>query len=185
MNPFPDIIGDTLDLQPFYNVQTQPMGENHVVRYRKWLRPRWSFHATWSLLDAGQARSISDHVVSVAGALQAFDWFFWQQFHWIYVPLGVGDGTTTVWTIPGLATSQQEFFVNANTTVTGTVTAGTGAQGEDSVTISPAVANGVPIWTNFRGRRRFTVVYERDEQPLTRTAENGQYAFNTTFRQVK
>ena len=75
--------------------------------------------------------------------------------------------------------------MNANTVVTGTVTAGTGAQGEDRVTISPAVANGVPIWTNFRGRRRFTVVYERDEQPLTRNAENGQYAFNTTFRQVK
>ena len=185
MTLFPDIIGEELTIEPSITVEEQELGELYFVRYRKWLRPRYSFTLGYSLLSPTEARSIADHVKTHAGNVFEFDWFLWSTLTWLWVPIGIGDGTTTQWTIPGKSTTAHEFFTGTSTAVSGTVAAGLGTDGADRVTISPAVANGVPLWAHFRGRRRFTVAYESNDQPQQRNADSGQYTFSTKLVQMK
>ena len=186
MSAFPDITGDDLDLSPQFTVDTQQMGEEHYVRYRKWLRPRYSFGISYSLLEPADARTISDHVMAQGGGAFPFDWFLWTAMHWLWVPVAVAAAGQTLFTIPGKETSEHEFFTGTGTAAPSyTISTGTGAQGEDRVTFSTAIATGATLWMNFRGRRRFTVVYESDDQPMPRNADSGYYSFNTRFQQVK
>jgi hypothetical protein len=186
MSAFPDLIGDGLEIAPALTVITQSMGENHFVRYRKWLRPRYAFALSYSLLEAADARTLADHVMTQGGAAFPFDWFCWMSMHWLWVPVGTATAGQTTFTIPGKETSEHEFFTGSNTPATGfTISAGAGSQGEDRVVFSASVAAGAVLWMNFRGRRRFTVTYETDEQPMPRNADGGFYTFNTRLQQVK
>ena len=186
MSIFPDIIGDQLELSPQYTVATQQMGENQIVRYRKWLSPRYSFSLGYSLLNPSDARSIADHVMAQGGSAFSFDWFLWMSMHWLWAPIGFAAAGQTTFTIPGKETSEHEFFTNVNTPVTSfSISTGTGSQGEDRVVFTTAPATGAWVWANFRGRRRFTVRYESDDQPMPRNADSGYYSFNTRFLQVK
>jgi hypothetical protein len=186
MTLFPDVIGEQLAMRPFFHTVQVRKGETSFQRYRKFIRPRPYFDLAFEFLQESDALALETQILSTAGAAGTFDWFHWTQFHWIWVPLGVGNGAQTVFTIPGKATTDQQFFTGASTSVAGVVAFGTGPQGEDVVTLSVAPASGLPVWANFSGRRRFTVSFERDDQPVTRLLDpDGFYSLRTTLVGVR
>lgn len=183
---FPDIIGDSFAIEPRFTVVEQEVGEARVVRYRKTVRPRYAFTLGWSMLTFTEAKSISDTVLARSGNVDPVFWFSWHTLHWLWVPVAVGNGSTTVWDIPGKSTSEHEFFTGTGTAIpTPPITPGAGANGVDRVTISPAVASGVTLWANFRGRRRFTCFFESNDQPMPRQADTSTYSFNTQLIEVR
>jgi hypothetical protein len=183
---FPDLIGEQFDMTPYIRVDETPVAESEVALYRQFIRPRWMFDLAWSTLNDTDAQSIADHVNTQAGGGIAFDWYTWfTNLHWIWVPIATGNGVTTLFVIPGTQTSDHEFFTGAGTPATGSISAGTGPNGEDRVTFSVAPASGVAIWANFRGRQKFNVRYERDEQPPQRDADSGTWSFKTRLVQTK
>jgi hypothetical protein len=152
MSLFPDVIGEAFDITPYIRVDETAIAESSFALYRQFLRPRWQFDLGWSLLSDTDAQSIADHVNVQGGSGIAFEWFSWfSNLYWIFVPIGTGDGVTTLFTIPGKLTSDHQFFTGSGTPATGSITAGTGPNGEDKVTFSVAPASGVAIWANFRG----------------------------------
>jgi hypothetical protein len=194
MNPlltpvlFPDVIGESFSLEPRFQVVEQEVGEAHVVRYRKSVRPRYVFNLGFSLLTYAEAKSISDVISSCGGGYERIHWFSWHTLHWLWVPIGVGNGTTTLWDIPGKLTTEHELRTGTGTVVgsfTITPFDPNVAGSVDRVAISPAVANGVTLWANFRGRRRFTCLFESGDQPMPRQADTSTYSFNTQLIEVK
>jgi hypothetical protein len=183
---FPDVIGEQLSFRPFFQTVQTKKGESTVQRYRKFIRPRYYFDLGFEFLAESDALALESQVLAVAGAAGNFDWFFWTSFHWIWVPLGTGNGVQTVYTIPGKVTADNQFFTGSGTLVTGSVAAGTGGQGEDVATLSAAPAAGAPVWTNFTGRRRFTASFQNDDQPVTRMLDpDGNYILRTSIISVK
>jgi len=183
---FPDIVGESFGVEPYYRVDETPIAESEFALYRQFIRPRWIFELGWSTLSESEALSIANHVLAQAAAGIAFEWFTWfATQHWIWIPIGTGDGVTTVFTIPAKETSDQQFFTGSGTSAAGTVTVGTGTNGEDKITFTVAPASGALIWCNLRGRRRFNVRYEQDEQPPQRDADSGTWVFKTRLVQTK
>lgn len=186
MSAFPDVIGERLRFRPNYVTRLLRMGENHRQRHRKFLRPRHAFDLGFDFLQPSDAQSIDAHVLAQLGAGAQFDWFFWTVFHWLWVPVGTGNGSATVFTIPGKTVSNLQVFTGTGTSVgVSSLSVGTGPLGEDVATLASAPANGVAVWANFSGRRRFKVTYESDLQPLTRLAETGYFTFQTRLIQAK
>lgn len=182
---FPDIVGHKLDAAPpDFNVTRADQGENRVVRYRKFLRPRERFALAWDVLDAAQRDAVESHIAAVAGGL-AFEWADWQPLFHLFVPVAIGDGTTTTFDVPGLDFEAADFFTGAGTAVAGSVTLGAGANGRPQVTISPAPGAGVPVWMNGTMRRIYGVRFAEDPQPLERDAETGTWSFATVLETTK
>jgi hypothetical protein len=186
MSAFPDLIGEQLKFRPNFVTRLLPLGELHRQRHRKFLRPRFDFDIAFQLLQPSDALSIDNHVLSQVGSGIAFDWFFWRVFHWLWVPIGTGDGSTTAFTIPAKTVSNLEVFTGTGTPATvSLLSPGTGPLGEDVATLSAAPISGVSVWGNFSGRRRFRVTYDDDFQPLTRLADTGYFTFQSRLVQAK
>jgi len=183
---FPDVIGSERGIGPLFTTKTTRLGQNQFARYRKSLRPRFAFDIAFDLLTSAQASSIDDHVIAVAGAGLTFPWFDWSPFHWLWVPVGTGDGSTTTFDLPGKNSSDLEVFTGTGSSAAVSSTSvGTGANGCDRFTLTSAPGNGVSIWCNATMRRLFTVTFEDDHQPLTRLLDTGYYQFSSRLRQVK
>lgn len=186
MTAFPDVIGERESFTPQFTTRQNIAGQNSFQRFRKSARPRYVIDLAWQFLADVDALSFESLIVATLGAATQFDWFDWVTFDWLWIPIGIGNGVTTVWTLPAKSTSNQLFFTGTGTSVSGSISAGTGAQGEDRVTISPAVASGVALWFNFLGRRRFTVQFESDDQPLSRMLDpDGYWTYASRLIQVK
>lgn len=185
MTAFPDIIGATLEFQPRFptdNVERTELA-TQVVSLAS--APRIHFRATFLELTPAQRKTITDHILEHVGGRDVFAWFFWDLFHWLWVPIGVGDGATTAFRIPGKETSEHEFFTGAGSATSGTISVGTGSDGTDVVTLSAAPAAGVAVWGNFRGRREFQVFYENDKQPTPRMVETSNFSFEMLIATAK
>jgi hypothetical protein len=182
---FPDIVGAARRPVPFFHVTRSEMGENHVTRYRKFIRPRVMWDLGWDLLTPTQADLINAHVLAHAGAHLTFDWFDWRPFHWLWVPIGFGDGVEDTFDLPGKVCSDVEFFKNASTAITGTVTEGAGANGRARVVFDATPADGDVLWMNATMKRLFTVRFDDDRQPLAQVRDTGHYGFATRLVEAK
>jgi hypothetical protein len=178
---FPDIVGVHREPDPLYFSEAAPVAENHVLRFRRALFPRWGISLAWDLLTPAQAALIDAHVLAHQGANLTFEWYDWKPLPWLWVPIAKGDGVTTGFPLPGRGVTGAAFFRGAGTAVTGTVNAGAGANGRDTLTVtSGAIPSGEWLWMNADAMvRLFLVTFERDLQPLTVELETGYYGFST------
>jgi hypothetical protein len=103
--------------------------------------------------------------------------------------MGKGDGSTTTFNIPGKATADHSFaraLAGSTAALTiSSISVGTGPDGCDQVTFTSAPTADWFIYGSFRGRRYFTVYYDRDDQPTPRQVEPGTWDFLTRLVQVK
>lgn len=155
---FPDVVGDSYMRTATYKTALTKFGDQNQRAFRKWVRPRHAFELKWSLLQPSDRSAIEDFIKSMYGPFTAFDWFDWRSSQWLYVPMGLTDGNTAVFTLPGKATSGQQFFLDGTTVVSfQSISAGTGPNGEDEVTFGVAPPDNHYLSCRFAGRRRFTV----------------------------
>lgn len=189
---FPDIVGSRRRIVPNYYTQVSEAGQQHRWRYRKALKPRFEIDLGWALLTSSEMQQIDDFVRSMSGAASAFDWWDWKTFHWIFLPVGTGDGSTSVFTLPAKSVSDLEVYV-AGTLKTEpthyTKSSGTGANGEDQITFTAGniPASGTAIWCHALCKRKFTVTFAEDDQALSRILDiqTGRYDYATKFMGVK
>jgi hypothetical protein len=187
MSLFPDIIGTRRTRPtPVFTTKADRLGENHRVRYRKSIRPRWLLEYAWELLSPSEAASINAHILSVGGGYSAFDFFDWLPTHWLHVEIGTASGGN-LFGLPGknVDASTLEFFVNtAPYAGAFTIAAGAGVNGIDVVTFAASPPAGT-LWMNGTMRRLFNVTFEDDDQPVARLAETGYYQLSTRLRSTK
>lgn len=179
---FPDLQGVRLAQQPSFATASTKSGENSVQRYRKGARPRPYFDLNWELLTDAEATSLEDHVRVVAGAAAQFGWYHWiAEFHWIQCVIGVSTGSTS-WVLPGKNTADVQVFYGSGTalTLSGSISVGTGPDGQDVATTTASAPTGSAVWCNFTGRRLFIVSFEKSNQPIERALNpDGAYSLRT------
>jgi hypothetical protein len=189
VSAFPDLIGQSEQRTPRMKAslsQTGGVGQApRTFRYRKLVNPRWMVALGWPFLEASEAEQIVAFVASV-GLVGKFDWFDWRAFPWIWVRVGVGDGVTVTFNVPGKETSGHSFFVAGTTSIAGTVTAGAGADGADRVTFDSPPAAAALISAAFLGRRRFAVTFGGQPQHFVPLVEPlSCYSYATELFGVK
>jgi hypothetical protein len=128
------------------------------------------FHGEWNTLSGVDLASITDHFdVNGTGTFTLFD----NDRYVSSLQFGVGNGTTTIFTLPAKSTVGLIIKKNGVTqtiTTNYTVSVGTGTDGEDQVTfvVAPAL-NDVLTFSATTARRRHTVWYtteELEEEPI-------------------
>lgn len=182
---FPDLIGTRRSFAPLFSAASTGLGESYAQFYRKALFPRWEISVAYEHLTTAERQAIADHNLAVEGATTEFDWCDWRTRAWFWVPIAKGDGTTTVFDLPGKELSDAAFFTGAGTSATGTIAEGAGADGRARVTVTAPVTNNTWLWLNARMKRYFTVRHARTPDKLTRDLESGLWMWRATFLQVK
>jgi hypothetical protein len=155
MSAFPDIIGSGYTRNSVVRGAVADLGSLHHTRYRKWLNPRNTINLSWDVLDQADKDTIEAFIVSV-GVNHDFVWFDWRALEWKGVLVALGDSTTTLFTLPAVETSDLSYTV-AGADTAGTLSIGTGANGEDQVTFADPPENNAQIRASFTGRRRYPV----------------------------
>jgi hypothetical protein len=186
MSAFPDIIGapSGYSRKPMFSTGLSPMGANHVVRYRKWLRERFTINLSWDSLTPDEAQTVEDFFLSTSGGAYSFDWYDWKPQHWRSVPVATGDGMTVSFNLPCKASTDQQFYVGT-LQVSGTVSHGTGADGADRVTLTAPPAAGASLTVDFYGRRKFTVRLAGEAPALVSHPSTGRFGLSLTLHSVK
>lgn len=177
---FPDVIGDSYTLTPQFAGTRSPFGQNSWQSYRKAARERLTWDLGWPLMLESDAINFEEHVLAAIGASSFFLFYDWMpEWLWHFVSLGVGTGSSQVLTIPGKETASHEFYHgDYNAIASFTIAVGTGAHGEDKVTLT--APDGALVWCTFNGRRRFVAGFETDDQPMRYHLEPDGYCNLTT-----
>jgi hypothetical protein len=184
---FPTTAGVGFSRTVTFSVQTTQAGENQSWRYRKQLRPRSTFGLLWNNITQAEAQDFIDFLSSVEGPHQTFSFVPWRAFRERWVPVGTGDGATQTFTLPGMAVTDLEMFINGVTPVNySAITPGAGPVGEDTVTLVSPPAVDVPISCSFLGMRRFTVRFQSDKQQMPKLLPMvTACSFATTLQEAK
>lgn len=140
------------------------------------------FTANWEVLELAELWQIYTHwAANRSNAFTLFD--FWY-LPWTDVAVGTGDGATTTFTLP--AKEVTGIVVKVAGVVQGggtyTLSAGTGAEGEDRILFNVAPANGAAItYSATRARARFTVLYATPELRDMRNVEADIWRVSASF----
>jgi len=180
---FPDVPGNVNRRQFFYKTDASQLGMRRI-RHRKRIYPRWVFYLGWSSaeLAATDQQLIENHLTTVRNL--PFDWFDWKTRTWPFLRVGVGDGVTLVFDLPGRQTSAQHVFVNG-VEQSVSISAGAGANGCDRATLGGAPAVGARISCSFFGNR-LARVRTREDPGFEAVADPpGAYQLTTTFYEDK
>lgn len=201
MSAFPDLTPALLGVGNRYRVSLvfgpksiHARGGAQFTAFRKFRRPRYVFDIAWTQLELPLARQINAHVRDHVATFYSFDWFDWYPWWWRSVFVGVGDGATTRWVLPGKEITDATIYVGGSTIgsasdrqlIGGNLVAGVGPNLETAVDLFAPPPAGRPVWAYFFGRRRWTARVDDDmQQEFVRDLETGRYSVGMRLVQEK
>lgn len=189
---FPDIIGsdlvDQTDESATVSHLYSRMGRGYANVYVKALRLRARYRAVWEVLESAERDAIAEHVQQQFGGRFSFYWLHWHRIAHRWVPVGIGDGSTKRFTIPGFQSFDHQFFGDGAAALNGNVSYGTGNAGMDQVEFFAPPAPAVRITTSCIMRRRFLMFFHPDTQiqlPRLLDAVKNEHTFECQFVEAK
>jgi hypothetical protein len=185
---FPDIIGSDLEDKTLRVETHNHMGRGYSNRYIKALRPPAVFHCTWEGLEQLDRDAISSFIQGQAGGRFSFFWLHWFVIPHRFVKIGIGDGSRTLFDIPGVRTLDQQFFADGTALLNGNIIPGAGTDGRDQVALFAPPAIDVVVLASFTGRRFYTMTFNPDSQlklPRLLDADRSVYSFECEFSEAK
>ena len=138
-------------------------------RKKKWLFPKRDITLNYSNnLSYIEARTIWQFYLNMYGAYEAFSFFFVNSDTYENEYISTGNGSDTVYDLPGKSTSARTVYVDGSTMTPGgsaydyTFNADDGADGSDSITFNIAPAAGARITIDFAGLLRVRCRFAED-----------------------
>lgn len=107
-----------------------------------------------------------DFYQSCKGTLESFYFYDLTENRrtWVEVYIGIADGITTIYDIPGKNTSSQSIYLDGSLQGSGyTILTGGGTESADRVQFTTAPASGAIITTSFTGDLRIKCRFKEDE----------------------
>jgi hypothetical protein len=130
-----------------------------------WDFPHYNVSLAFDALKPDEFLALWTHYMSCKGAALAFN--FWVPVIDTYpemLYMGIGDGATKTFDIPGKSTSAQTIYVNGQPQGSGfTISYGTGVDGADQVTFTTAPSANYVIACMMTGFLRCRVRYAQDK----------------------
>lgn len=136
-------------------------------RRSKWVFPRFNVRGTARPLSATAANDLWNFYIARRGSAEAF-WFYDRTADavataWKGLYVGVGDGATTIFDLPGKSTSSRTVYLDGVSQSTGfEYLTGGGDGSADRVSFTVAPAAGVLITCDFTGRLRIRCRFNQD-----------------------
>lgn len=133
---------------------------------RKWLFPKRKIELTYRLLTKANARTLWLFFNDRNGQYESFNFFHHQTNTYEGELIGIGDGTTTSFNIPGKTISAYDIYIDGveKTEVTHySITADAGTDGADKLDFVSAPEAGAYISTDFTGYLKVHCRFGSDE----------------------
>ena len=138
-------------------------------RRQKNLYAKYDVVLTYPALSATNIQLLWNFYQARRGTYEAFYFYTLEEQTWNNNYVGIGDGTTVLWDLPGKSTSSQTIYVNgaAVNAALYTIGTGTGDASSDTVTFATAPPENDLITCDFHGYLRIRC---RFQEELTRTS---------------
>ena len=133
---------------------------------RKWLFPKRKIELTYTHLTKANARTLWLFFNDRNGQYESFNWFHHQTNTYVGESIGMGDGTTTNFNIPGKTISDYDIYIDGveKTEVTHySITALGGTDGADKIDFVAAPEAGAYISLDFTGYLKVHCRFGSDE----------------------
>lgn len=159
-----------LILEPEFNTLVSNFsGLGGEKRRKKLLFPRYNITVNYNILTVVDVRTLYEFFMSVSGSYESFYIYdlaiiLSHPFNHFNQFCGIGDGTTTIFDIPGRSTSSHTVYVDSvDTTVDATILIGGGSSDSDRVELDNAPLTGSIIKIDFTGFLRMKVRFSDDK----------------------
>lgn len=154
--------GGGYTLIPRWKTIIAAMDSGVEQRRQKWTFPKYDIKLSFAVLSASEIQAIWNFFVARHGSFEAFYFYTYDALAWTGCYIGVGDGATQTFDIPGKGTSAQTIYVDGASTVAVTILTGGGAESSDRVTFTIAPAAGAILSCDFTGYMRIRCRFKED-----------------------
>lgn len=160
----------SLIIEPEFNTLLSGFDGGGEQRRQKQLYPKYNVFVSYPNISIAEARTLWEFYMARKGAYEAFYIYdlaliLGHSFNHVGEYCGTGDGSTTIFDIPGRSTSSQTIYaggvdVNSSTTIL----TGGGTSSSDRVQFDAAApAAGVIVTSDFTGYLRMRVKFAEDK----------------------
>lgn len=151
-------------MTPEWSTLTSTFENGNEQRRSKWARPKYNITLNYTALKEADSQLLWEFYMSVKGAYEAFLFFDFYVYSHVDHYVGTGDGSTTIFDIPGKSTSSQTLYINGNVITTGfSYLVGGGDGDADRVSFTTAPAVGQTISIDFTGFLRVKCRFLNDK----------------------
>lgn len=172
MASFPSVtVTNEIDVKPEFKTLISTFETGNEQRRNKWQFPKFNILVNFNYIIKSDVDLIYNFYMLMKGSYTAFYFFlpYSQTITGLYV--GVGDGTTTDFDLPGKSTSSRSIYINGVEEETGFhFHAATGDGGADVINFDTAPGAGDVITCDFTGYQRIRCRFKEDT--LTRKSYN-------------
>jgi hypothetical protein len=157
-----------MDIEIEWKTIVAGLGSGSEQRKQKWTFPKYNVRIPYSSksLDDPEMQTLWDFYLARKGPFEAFyiyDFTLDVTMDYNAQYVGVGDGSTTIFDIPGRSTSAQAIYFDEVDQAAGwSILTGGGASSSDRVSFSSAPAAGVIISCDFTGYLRMRCRFADD-----------------------
>jgi hypothetical protein len=158
------------DIRINWNTTISAFDSGKEQRRQKNLYPKYDVTLTYSVLTMAQMQTLWNFYQARKGTFEPFYFYSLESTTWSGCYLGIGDGTTTTFDIPGKSTSNVQIYVSGvalRATEEYTLLTGGGAGSSDRVNFLTAPAANALITCDFTGYLRIRC---RFQEELSRSA---------------
>lgn len=171
--------------RPFYPVIIEPEWKTNIStfdsgkeqRRQKWDFPKYNVELRYDVLSSADIQSLWDFYMARKGAYEAFYFYDLESVAHNAQYVGIGDGATATFDIPGKSTSSQTIYIDGVPLGSGyTILSGGGSENSDRVQFTAAPAIGEMITCDFTGFLRIRCRFKEDKMSKS--------AFTASLRQT-
>jgi hypothetical protein len=154
---------DGYELTPEWKTIIREMDSGAEQRRQKWIFPKFNVSLTFSILTQTEIDTLWNFYMARHGAAEAFYFYTIESGDWDGLYVGVGDGATKTFDLPGKSTSAQTIYVDGISTSAVTILTGGGSESSDRVTFTTEPAAGAILSCDFTGYLRIRCRFEEDK----------------------
>ncbi len=157
-----------VDIDAKWNTLISKFDSGTEQRRQKQIQPLFDVTLTYKLLEQDEMQLLWDFYQERRGSWESFYFYSLESDDWGELYVGVGDGSTVTFDLPGKTTSSQSIYIDGALQGAGySIVTGGGAENSDRVTFSAAPAVNKIITCSFTGYLRIKCRFEQDK--LTRS----------------
>jgi len=162
-----------VDITTNWNNITSRFDSGKEQSRQKNLYPKYDVTLTYKVLSSADMQILWNFYQARRGSYESFYFYSLESVQWNGVFIGIGDGSTTIFDIPGKSTNSNVIYASGLVVPASdyTITAGAGDCSSDQITFDTAPTLNTLITTNFVGYLRIRCKFKNDK--MTRSGFTG------------
>lgn len=133
-------------------------------RRQKWFFPKYNVELGFGMLTESEMQEVWNFFIARRGAAEAFYFYTYEEtLSWTNLYLGVGNGASVIFDLPGKSTSLRTVYVDGISNEALTFLTGGGTEYADRVQFDTPPEAGTILSCDFTGKMRIRCRFEEDK----------------------